>query len=134
MPVWGLPLLCPVLRQPLCVFGLLGCDRVRPRIAEAKSSSEFLGGKFGRRFNNSPQGVAMNPREFPVGVVDAPKLIRWLLRNRLRRIHAASEHDAARQQVRIAHFLAAHPSGGTQSSWRRARRFTRRRDFGTIPL
>lgn len=105
VPVVGMPLLGPTVRKPLGVFGLLGCDRVRPRIAETEPGREFLGSKFGGRFNDCPQRVAMNPRVFAVGVVDAPKLIPRLLRHRLRRIHAASEHDAASRQVRIAHFL-----------------------------
>lgn len=117
VPVVRIPLLGPTVRKPLSVFGLLDGDRVRPRIAETEPSREFLGGKFGGRFNDCPQRVAVNPCEFLVGMVDAPKLIRGLLRHRLRRIHAASEHDAASRQVRIAHFLAAR---GSVRVWRDA--------------
>ena len=88
VPVMRIPLHGPAVRKPLRVFGLLGCDRVRPRIAETEPSREFLGGKFGGRFNDGPQRVAVNPREFPVGMVDAPKLIPRLLRRCLRRFHA----------------------------------------------
>jgi hypothetical protein len=75
VPVAGIPLLGPTVWKPFRVFGLLGGNRVRPRIAETESSREFLGGKFGGRFNDCPQRVAVNPRVFPVGMVDAPKLI-----------------------------------------------------------
>jgi len=87
VPVVGMPLPCPTIRKPFRVCGLLGGDRVRPRIAETEPSREFLRGEFGGRFNDCPQRVAVNPCEFPVGVVDAPKLIPRLLRRGLRRIH-----------------------------------------------
>jgi hypothetical protein len=78
---FGIPLLGPTIRKPLRVFGLLGGNRVRPRIAETEPSREFLGGKFGRRLNDRPQRVAMNTGVFPIGVLDAPKLILRLLRH-----------------------------------------------------
>jgi hypothetical protein len=107
VPVVGMPLSCSTVRKPLRVPGFLGRDGMRPGIAETKPGSEFLGNELRGCFNDRPQRVAHLPRVFPVRVINAPKLIPWLLRRRLRLVHAASEHDAAPAKVRIAHFLAA---------------------------
>lgn len=78
-----------------------------PRVAKTKSSREFLSSDLGGSFNHRSERIAQLTGVFPVGVIDAPKLISRLRRQNWCRVHAAIEHDAASRQVRIAHFLAA---------------------------
>lgn len=62
-------------QYPFRQLGNFWCDRVRPRVAEAKSGGNFLGGDFRRGFNGGAERVAHHPGKFPVGVVDAPQFI-----------------------------------------------------------
>ena len=94
--------------QPSRVFNFLRLHRMCPRVAKTQSSCKFLGSDFGGCFNNCSERVAQLASVFPVGVIDAPKLISRLRGQNWCRVHAAIEHDAASRQVRIAHFLAAH--------------------------
>jgi hypothetical protein len=95
----------PALVQPVSVPGLLACDRMRPRITKTESRGGFLGDEFIGSFNDGAQRVAHHAGVFPVGVVNAPKLVAGF-RNRAR-FHAeqfttkrACEDVAATQNAR----------------------------------
>lgn len=70
-----LPMTEPPLTQPLRLTHLLSCDRMRPRLADAKSGCGFLSGESARCFNDGADRMAQLPRVFLVGVVDAPELV-----------------------------------------------------------
>ena len=85
------------LRQP----GNFWCDRMCPRIAEAKFGSSFFSGDFRRGFNGGAERVAHYTGKFSVSVVDAPQFI-LILRDQ---IHGSSEHQTVRCIVPVRHIL-----------------------------
>jgi hypothetical protein len=65
----------PKLGQPFRPFYFLWPDGMCPGCAESESSGGFLSSELGRRFNNRAQRITHLAGVFPVGVVDAPKLV-----------------------------------------------------------
>src|SRR5438552_7594155 len=105
-----------LLRTPQRVLGLFGRDEVRPRRLESEFASGFLGGLFGGRFNYRAQGIAEETGIFPVGVVNAPKLIAGFRNLSRRRAHAGSSAQRARGKM-----YELHKMRGQSGKWPRQR-------------
>jgi len=63
--------------KPLCISSLLGGDRMRPRIAEAKPHRSVLGGDFRRGFDYGAQWITNLAGILTVSEKDAPELVAW---------------------------------------------------------
>ncbi len=78
------------LGTPQRVFSLFGRDGVRPWRFKSEFAGGFLGGVFGGCFNYRAQRIAEKTGIFPVGVIDAPKLIAGFRHLSRCRAHAGS--------------------------------------------
>src|SRR6266516_3891742 len=94
LSLWSFP-----LRKPQRLFGLFGRDGVRPWRFKAEFAGSFLGGLFGGCFNYRAQRIAEETGIFPVGVVDAPKLIAGFRHLSRCRAHAGSSAQRARGKM-----------------------------------
>ena len=87
--------------MPLCPPRRYRIDWMRPRITKSKMRGGFLGDEFVGRFNNRAQWITQLAGVFPVGVVDAPQLIAWLLSRA--RFHGDSSPETKRAKMYQPH-------------------------------
>ena len=85
-----LTLMSPLFWKPKCLPRLLGGDWMRPRRFQAEFPGDFLGSKFGGRFNDRSEWITHQACVFTVSVIDAPKLVARLRYRNCARLHVRS--------------------------------------------
>src|SRR5579862_1368240 len=82
-----------VLLESMSLLCLLGSYRMRPRSFQAERPRDFLGSKFGGRFDDGSERVTHRARIFTVSVIDAPKLVAGLWYWNCARLHGDSSPE-----------------------------------------